>query len=115
MGVLAELQKRTQSEEAMCDESLSRPAKKGRPRLKNREEKGSTGNQKQTSTEKSLLESAPLSIDLSGASGTENLNIGLDLDNMEGLQHPYIKTEDSIPGLHCTVPNLSTFGDISWS
>ena len=38
VGVIAEVQRRSQSEEALCDESLSRPAKKGRPRLKDKEE-----------------------------------------------------------------------------
>ena len=39
VGVLAELKKRSPSEEALLDESLGRPAKKGRPRLKDKEDK----------------------------------------------------------------------------
>ena len=39
VGVLAELDKRSPSEDMMLDESLGRPAKKGRPRLKDKEDR----------------------------------------------------------------------------
>lgn len=39
VGVLAELEKRSPAEEALLDESLGRPAKKGRPRIKDKEDR----------------------------------------------------------------------------
>lgn len=44
VGVIAELNKRSPSEEALLDESLGRPAKKGRPKLKDKEDKDKKNN-----------------------------------------------------------------------
>ena len=101
VGVLAELQKRTESEEAMCDESLTRPAKKGRPRLKDKEEKVSANK-----GPSAVAKFAPGQI-----VDSERLSIGLDIDNMYAPQQHRMKTEGDGAIADMTFRAVPGFGD----